>query len=70
MPLTAVLKCIGRQGLTQHGFCSRFREWAGKTTSYPREVIEQALAHQLANKAEAAYQRGTTILFGHHQMES
>lgn len=59
MSLTAVLKRMGRHDLTQHGFRSTFREWAGETTSYQREVIEHALAHQLADKAEAAYQRGT-----------
>ncbi|HED5893852.1 TPA: integrase arm-type DNA-binding domain-containing protein [Salmonella enterica] len=59
MSLTAVLKRMGRCDLTQHGFRSTFREWAGETTSYQREVIEHALAHQLADKAEAAYQRGT-----------
>lgn len=59
MSLTAVLKRMGRRDLTQHGFRSTFREWAGETTSYQREVIEHALAHQLADKAEAAYQRGT-----------
>ena len=41
-----------------HGFRSTFRDWAGETTAHPREVIEQALAHQLKDKAEAAYARG------------
>ncbi|HEA5698901.1 TPA: integrase, partial [Klebsiella pneumoniae] len=59
MSLLAVLKRMGHSGLTQHGFRSTFREWAGETTDYQREVIEHALAHQLADKAEAAYQRGT-----------
>lgn len=45
--------------VTAHGFRSTFRDWAGETTSYPREVIEHALAHQLKDKAEAAYARGT-----------
>lgn len=62
MSLTAALKRMGRSDLTQHGFRSTFREWAGETTSYQREVIEHALAHQLANKAETAYQRGTLWL--------
>ncbi|EAM8613886.1 site-specific integrase [Salmonella enterica] len=57
--LLAVLKRMGYTELTQHGFRSTFRDWAGETTNYPREVIEHALAHQLADKAEAAYQRGT-----------
>lgn len=47
------------QPITAHGFRSTFRDWAGETTAHPREVIEHALAHQLKDKAEAAYQRGT-----------
>ena len=43
---------------TVHGFRSTFRDWAGETTAHPREVIEAALAHQLKDKAEAAYARG------------
>jgi hypothetical protein len=58
MSLTAVLKRMGRSDLTQHGFRSTFREWAGDHI-LPKEVIEHALTHQLADKAEAAYQRGT-----------
>lgn len=61
MALTAVLKRMGRVGLTQHGFRSTFRDWAAETTAFPREVIEHALAHQLADKAEAAYQRGDLL---------
>lgn len=57
----ALFERMDREGLTQHGFRSTFREWAGETTAYPREVIEHALAHQLADKAEAAYQRGTLM---------
>ena len=47
--------------ITAHGFRSSFRDWAGETTAFPREVIEHALAHRLADKAEAAYQRGTLL---------
>ncbi len=56
--LTATLKRMGL-GVTAHGFRSSFRDWAGETTAYPREVIEHALAHQLKDKAEAAYARGS-----------
>ncbi|HBZ7661748.1 TPA: integrase [Klebsiella variicola subsp. variicola] len=59
MSLLAVLKRMGHSDLTQHGFRSTFRDWAGETADHQREVIEHALAHQLADKAEAAYQRGT-----------
>lgn len=41
-----------------HGFRSTFRDWAGETTSYAREIAEAALAHINSNKVEAAYQRG------------
>jgi integrase len=50
---------LGRDDITTHGFRSTFRDWAGETTAYPREVIEHALAHQLKDKVEAAYARGT-----------
>ena len=59
MSLTAVLKRMDRADLTAHGFRSTFRDWAGESTGYAREVIEHALAHQLKDKAEAAYQRGS-----------
>jgi integrase len=57
MALTAVLKRM-KVAVTVHGFRSTFRDWAGETTAFPREVIEHALAHQLRDKAEAAYARG------------
>lgn len=59
MAMTMLLRRMGRDEITVHGFRSTFREWAGEATSYAREVVEHALAHQLADKAEAAYQRGT-----------
>jgi len=58
MTLTAVLRRM-EVGATAHGFRSTFRDWAGERTAHPREVIEHALAHQLKDKAEAAYQRGS-----------
>ncbi|MBK6973246.1 MAG: integrase arm-type DNA-binding domain-containing protein [Sterolibacteriaceae bacterium] len=54
--------------ITAHGFRSAFRDWAGETTSFPREVIEHALAHQLKDKAEAAYARGTLFDKRRHLM--
>lgn len=45
-------------GGTIHGMRSTFRDWAGETTAYPREVIEMALAHRIGDKAEQAYARG------------
>jgi integrase len=45
-----------------HGFRSTFRDWAGESTNFPREVCEHALAHRLADGVEAAYQRGDMLL--------
>ncbi|NVK47208.1 MAG: tyrosine-type recombinase/integrase [Rhodobacteraceae bacterium] len=56
--LTNTAKAVSGQNITQHGFRSSFRDWAGETTAHPREVIEHALAHGLKDKAEAAYARG------------
>ena len=47
--------------VTAHGFRSAFRDWAAETTSFPREVVEMALAHTVANKVEAAYRRGDLL---------
>lgn len=44
--------------IVPHGFRSTFRDWAAETTNYPREVCEQALAHTIDSKVEAAYRRG------------
>lgn len=44
-----------------HGFRTTFREWAGEISSYPRDVVEHALAHQLPDETEAAYARGTAF---------
>lgn len=57
MSMTAVLRRMGRADITVHGFRSTFRDWAGETTGFPREVIEAALAHGIKDKAEAAYAR-------------
>ena len=58
MALLEVLRRMGRDGLTVHGFRSTFRDWASERTSYPREVCEMALAHAISDKVEAAYRRG------------
>jgi integrase len=56
MTLTAVMRRLKLDGVP-HGWRSTFRDWAGESTSYPREVVEQALAHAVGNKVELAYRR-------------
>ena len=52
---------MGNRMATVHGFRSTFRDWAGEQSPFAREVIEHALAHQLKDKAEQAYQRGSLL---------
>ena len=58
MAMLMLLRRMGQKDLTVHGFRSTFRDWCAETTNYPREVAEQALAHTLSDKVEAAYRRG------------
>jgi len=60
MTLTAVMRRMDVDAVP-HGFRSTFRDWAGECTNYPREVAEQALAHTLESKVEAAYRRGDAL---------
>ena len=58
----ALTCCVGRGfAVAAHGFRSTFRDWAGEQSAFPREVIEHAMAHQLPDKAEAAYSRATLL---------
>lgn len=61
MSMTTVLRRMNKGEYTQHGFRSSFRDWAAEVVHYPREVIEHALAHKLADEVEAAYQRGDLL---------
>lgn len=58
MALLMLLRRMNRGDLTAHGFRSTFRDWCGEMTNHPRDVAEQALAHTLSDKVEAAYRRG------------
>jgi len=50
-----------RPGITIHGLRSIFRDWAAVQTSYPRDVIELALAHKVKRATEAAYWRDDAL---------
>jgi integrase len=47
--------------VTAHGFRSAFRDWAGETTSFPREIAEAALAHVSGDATERAYRGGDAL---------
>ncbi len=61
MSMLMLSRRMGRPKLTVHGFRSTFRDWCAESTDYPREVAEQALAHVLGDKVEAAYRRGDLL---------
>jgi integrase len=62
MAMLMTLRRMKRKGLTVHGFRSTFRDWCADCTNFPREIAEQALAHSLGDKTEAAYRRGDALL--------
>jgi integrase len=58
MALLMLLRRVGRDDLTAHGFRSTFSDWCAEQTNFPSEVREMALAHTVGDKVEAAYRRG------------
>lgn len=60
MTMTAVMRRM-KVDAVPHGFRSTFRDWISERTHYPGDLAEQALAHELKNKVEAAYRRGDAL---------
>lgn len=63
MSMTAVLRRMGLDDITVHGFRSSFRDWCSEApgNAFSREICEHALAHSLPDKVEAAYRRGDLL---------
>jgi integrase len=61
MAMNETLCRMKADGVTVHGFRSSFRDWAGNVSTFPRELIETALAHVIGDKAEQAYRRGDAL---------
>ena len=59
--MLALLKRMGADDITVHGFRSTFRDWAAEETDYPGDVVEMALAHAIKSDTEAAYRRGDML---------
>jgi integrase len=57
MTMTKVLRDLGFPKTTVHGFRSSFTDWAAERTRYPKEIVDKALAHKVADRVEAAYRR-------------
>jgi integrase len=59
--MDALLIRKGYKPFTVHGFRSTFRDYITEKTNTAWRTGEEALAHKLADKAEAAYQRGDLL---------
>ncbi len=86
MTLSAVMRRIqakeekqGRKGFLDpsssrpavpHGLRSSFRDWAAERTTYPREMAEHALSHNVGSAVERAYQRSDLLEKRRNMMEA
>lgn len=61
MSMLMLLRRMGSDGVTVHGFRSSFRDWAAEAAGAPREVAEAALAHQVGSSVERAYARSDLL---------
>lgn len=61
MSLLMLLRRMGRNDITTHGFRSSFRDWTAEQTDSPSALAEMALAHSIGNAVEAAYRRGDML---------
>ena len=46
---------------TVHGLRATFKTWASEQTNFAREIVELALAHQIGDDVERAYQRSDLL---------
>jgi integrase len=63
MAMAMLLRRMIISNATVHGFRSAFRDWTGERSTFPREVAEAALAHQIGDEVEVerAYRRGDAL---------
>ncbi len=70
MSLLMLLRRMGYEHVTTHGFRSSFRDWAAECTSFPGEAAELSLAHAVPRAVEAAYRRGDMLSIRRAIMEA
>ena len=61
MAMLMLLRRMGIEGVTVHGFRSTFRDWASEVANTPREVAEMSLSHQVGSDVERAYARSDLL---------
>jgi len=60
MAMAMLLRRMGYDEITVHGFRSTFRDWAAEQ-GHPRDLAEMALAHLVTDETEAAYFRSDLL---------
>ena len=68
--LQQVLERMKWDDVTVHGFRSTFRDWAADRTSFPSDIVEMALAHQVGSEVERAYRRSDLMAKRRQLMEA
>lgn len=58
-----------RRPAVPHGLRSTFRDWAAERTTYPRDMAEMALAHNVGSDVERAYRRSDLLERRREMME-
>ena len=61
MAMLMLLRRMGVESVTVHGFRSTFRDWASEVANAPREVAEMSLSHKVGNDVERAYARSDLL---------
>ncbi|GHF69661.1 integrase [Seohaeicola zhoushanensis] len=61
MAMLMLLRRMGVEGVTVHGFRSTFRDWASESANAQREVAEMSLSHRIGSDVERAYARSDLL---------
>jgi integrase len=61
MAMLMLLRRMGVEGVTVHGFRSTFRDWVSETGKGQWEVAERSLSHKVGSKVERAYARSDLL---------
>lgn len=61
MAMLMLLRRMGVEGVTVHGFRSTFRDWASEVANAPRELAEMSISHKIGSDVERAYARSDLL---------
>jgi integrase len=61
MAMLMLLRRMGVESVTVHGFRSTFRDWASEVANAPRELAELSLSHKVGSDVEQAYARSDLL---------